>query len=89
MVGPQTYFRSNSTEASIPILPFEGLVRIDTILAHYQVSKAQLYQEISEGKFPEQIKIGRSSFWDAKKFREFLKRRGADVHVPTGSGESQ
>ena len=65
-----------------PVLPLEGLIRIDTVLVHYQISKAQLYQEISEGAFPRQIKIGRSSFWDAKEFRIFLKGHGAKVSVP-------
>lgn len=75
------------TEISTPVLPFEGLIRIGTVLTHYQVSKAQLYQEISEGTFPEQIKIGRSSFWDARQFREFLKSHGANVAILTKETE--
>ncbi len=65
----------------IPILPLVGLIRIDTVLAHYQISKSQLYQEIAEGIFPKQIKIGKNVFWDAKKFREFLKKHGAEVTI--------
>jgi predicted DNA-binding transcriptional regulator AlpA len=65
----------------VPVLPFVGLIRVDTVLAHYQISKSQLYQEISEGLFPKQIKIGKNVFWDAKKFREFLKKQGAEVTI--------
>lgn len=38
----------DSTPIYVPLLPLEGLIRIDTVLAHYQVSKAQLYQEIAD-----------------------------------------
>lgn len=69
----------NSVEVCLPVLPLEGLLRINTIVVHYQVSKAQLYQEIQEGVFPKQIKIGRSSFWGAVEFRRFLKKHGANV----------
>ena len=77
--------KSNPLE-TIPVLPYVGLIRVDTILAHYQVSKSQLYQEIAEGLFPKQIKIGKNAFWDAKKFREFLQRHGVEIAVtPDGS----
>lgn len=75
---------TNSNEfETTPVLPFLGLIRINTVLAHYQVSKAQLYQEIADGIFPKQIKRGKNAFWDAKKFREFLKGLGAEVTVPS------
>ena len=70
---------NNKSSDTIPVLPLEGLIRVDTVLIHYQVSKSQLYQEIAEGKFPRQIKIGKTAFWDAKKFREFLKGHGAEI----------
>lgn len=77
--GKYYYSPIDDIEQSIPVLPLEGLIRIDTVLIHYQVSKAQLYQEISEGTFPKQIKIGRSAFWDARRFRDFLKSHGANI----------
>lgn len=73
---------NDNSKRRVLALPMEGLIRLDTVLNHYQVSRAQLYQEIFEGTFPAQIKIGRSSFWDAREFREFLKQHGADVLVP-------
>lgn len=73
----------------IPGLPFFGLIRIDTVLAYYQVSKAQLYQEISEGNFPKQIKRGYSSFWDAHAFREFLRNAGAIIETSDNLQENQ
>lgn len=61
------------------ILPMEGLVRFKLILAHYPVSKSQLYQEIADGFFPEQIRKGRPAFWDAATIRDFLKKNGATL----------
>lgn len=71
----------------IPVrpMPMEGLIRLETVLAHYQVSRAQLYQEILEGTFPRQIKIGRSSFWDAVEVRTFLRNAGATITLPQKS----
>jgi len=88
---PSRHFLSNdeSPAMTIPVLPLEGLIRLDTVLAHYQISKAQLYQEIAEGTFPGQIKIGRSSFWDARTFRAFLKEHGAAVLVAVEDVEGQ
>ena len=70
-----------STPIRVPLLPLEGLIRIETVLAHYQVSKTQLYQEIADGLFPKQRKHGRSSFWDAVEFRRFLRKQGATVFI--------
>ena len=73
------YSEDDGSPILIPLLPLEGLIRIDTVLAHYQVSKTQLYQEIADGSFPKQRKHGRSSFWDAVEFRRFLRKQGATV----------
>ncbi|MDL2307120.1 AlpA family phage regulatory protein [Desulfovibrio sp. OttesenSCG-928-C06] len=63
-------------------MPMEGLMRVDQVLMHFPVSKAQLYQMIAEESFPRQIKIGRSSFWDVVEVRKFLKNAGATISVP-------
>lgn len=51
-------------------------------LGAYPVGKTTLYKEIAEGRFPPQIKLGRSAFWDAVEVRRFLKNAGATVSVP-------
>lgn len=61
------------------LLPMEGLIRFKQILTHYPVSKSQVYQEISEGVFPEQVRRGRPAFWDAATIRDFLKKNGATL----------
>ena len=38
-----------------------SLMRIDEVLRHYPVSRAQLYELIAEGHFPKPIRIGRRS----------------------------
>lgn len=81
--------QDDAAKRRVPVLPLEGLIRLDTVLNHYQVSRAQLYQEILEGTFPAQIKIGRSSFWDACEFRKFLKKHGADVIMAPPQADKQ
>ena len=66
----------------VPPMPMEGLMRLDQVLMYYPVGKTTLYKEIAEGKFPQQIKLGRSAFWDAVEVRKFLKNAGATVSVP-------
>lgn len=67
---------------SVPPMPMEGLMRLDQVLMYYPVGKTTLYKEIAEGRFPQQIKLGRSVFWDAVLVRTFLKNAGATVSFP-------
>lgn len=78
----------NNNDFKVPVLPYEGLIRIGTILAHYPISKSQLYKEIAEGRFPKQKKVGSNTFWDAKEFREFLQKHGAEVVVSLNESSS-
>jgi len=57
-------------------------MRLDQVLQVYPVGKTTLYKDIAEGRFPPQIKLGRSAFWDAVEVRKFLKSAGATVSVP-------
>ena len=75
----KTTFGGLSMERGKLLLPMEGLVRFKQLLAHYPVSKSQIYQEISEGFFPEQVQKGRPAFWDAITIREFLQKNGATL----------
>lgn len=67
---------------SVPPMPMEGLMRLDQVLMYYPVGKTTLYKEIKQGRFPRQIKLGHSVFWDAVLVREFLKKTGAIVSIP-------
>ncbi len=67
---------------STPPMPMEGLMRLDQVLMYYPIGKTTLYKEINEGRFPQQVKIGRSIFWDAVQLRAFLKKAGATVSMP-------
>lgn len=67
---------------SAPPMPMEGLMRLNQVLMYYPVGKTTLYKEIAEGRFPQQIKLGQSAFWDAVEVRKFLKNAGATVSVP-------
>ena len=71
---------------SILPMPMEGLMRLDQVLMYYPVGKTTLYKEINEGRFPQQIKLGRSVFWDAVQVRTFLQKAGATVSLPKQSG---
>ncbi|MDL2307121.1 AlpA family phage regulatory protein [Desulfovibrio sp. OttesenSCG-928-C06] len=67
---------------NFPQMPMEGLMRLEQVLTFYPVGKTTLYKEIAEGRFPPQIKLGRSAFWDAVEVRKFLKNAGATINVP-------
>ena len=67
---------------SVPPMPMEGLMRLDQVLMYYPVGKTTLYKKINEGIFPQQIKLGRSVFWDAVQVRRFLQKTGAIVSLP-------
>ena len=74
--------KGKRTRKSIPPMPMEGLMRLDQVLMYYPVGKTTLYKEINEGRFPQQIRLGRSVFWDAVQVRVFLQKTGATVSLP-------
>ena len=79
MESPQ---KGKRPRKSVPPMPMEGLMRLDQVLMYYPVGKTTLYKEIDAGRFPQQIRLGRSVFWDAVQVREFLKKAGATVSIP-------
>jgi predicted DNA-binding transcriptional regulator AlpA len=62
--------------------PLEGLVTLKQILSVYPVSRPTIYKDIKTGRFPKQLKKGRSSFWDAAAVRSFLRSIGSSIGVP-------
>lgn len=53
-------------------LPETGLVRLPTILHHFQISRSGWYQGVQDGVYPRPIKIGQKSFWDAAEIHNLL-----------------
>jgi hypothetical protein len=63
-------------------LPDEGFVTIKQLLGDPQADppippivpfrKTKLYDEISEGRFPKQIKFGRTSAWRVEDIRAYI-----------------
>lgn len=58
----------------IKYLPEEGLVRLPSVLCHFQISRSGWYQGIKEGIYPSPIKVGNKSFWKANEIRELIKK---------------
>lgn len=61
-------------ESSLPSLPAQGLIRLPTILRHFEVSKSTWYQGIKDGLYPKAIRHGRKSFWDAAEIHALLEK---------------
>lgn len=47
-------------------LPSTGLVRLPTVLSHFQISQSGWYQGIKDGIYPKPIKAGNKNFWRAE-----------------------
>lgn len=62
--------QSNSHN-SLP-LPELGLVRLPTILQHFQISRGGWYAGVKTGLYPRPIKIGSKSFWNAKDIHNLI-----------------
>jgi prophage regulatory protein len=61
---------------SLP-LPPKGLVRLPTVLNHYQISQSGFYQGIKDGIYPKPIKAGNKSFWRAEDIHELIDKISA------------
>lgn len=48
------------------VLPKTGLVRLPTILNHYQISESGWHKGVQDGLYPKPIRVGRKSFWRAE-----------------------
>jgi predicted DNA-binding transcriptional regulator AlpA len=57
-----------------PLMPRWAL-RLDEIEATFGVSKRLIQKEISAGRFPKPLKIGRVSVWSVEALREFLAQQ--------------
>jgi len=55
-------------------LPPTGLVRLSTILKHYQISQSGWYQGVKDGIYPKPIKAGNKSFWRAEDIHELIDK---------------
>jgi prophage regulatory protein len=55
-------------------LPQVGLVRLATILTHFQISRSGWYQGVKDGKYPKPIKAGNVSFWRAEDIHAVIEK---------------
>ena len=56
----------------------DRLLRMPQVQELVPWCKAQIYREISKGRFPAPIKAGRSSFWKESEIQNFIKDLGGD-----------
>lgn len=64
-------------------LPSVGLVRLPTVLRHFEESRAGWYRGIQEGSYPQPVKVGRKSFWRAEDIHALIER------LSVGEGQPQ
>lgn len=57
-------------------LPQTGLIRLPTILQHFQISRSGWYAGIQAGLYPPPTKVGSKSFWRAEDIRQLLEKLG-------------
>ena len=62
-------------------LPKTGLVRLRTVLTHYQISETEWYDGIRAGIYPKPIKQGRKSFWKAEDIHALIAEISASEEV--------
>ena len=55
-------------------LPETGLIRLPTILRHYEESVSGWYRGMQEGLYPKPIKVGKKSFWRAEDIHALIAR---------------
>lgn len=55
------------------VLPNEGNIRLDVVLAVTGYKKDKWYRGIKAGKFPKPFKDGRDSFWDVQDIRRVIE----------------
>jgi len=62
-------------------LPSTGLVRLPTVLQHFQISQSGFYQGIKDGIYPKPIKCGNKNFWRAEDIHALIERisKGAEA----------
>ena len=66
MPGDQVY-----SAAGASLMPFDGYVRLPTVLAFLSISKTTFYAGIRSGHFPKPLKLSkRTSVWRASEIRQ-------------------
>lgn len=55
-------------------LPSTGLVRLPTVLNHFQISQSGWYQGIKDGIYPKPIKAGNKNFWRAEDIHALIEK---------------
>ena len=55
-------------------LPQTGLIRLPTILRHYEESVSGWYRGMQEGLYPKPIKVGKKSFWRAEDIHALIEK---------------
>ncbi len=55
-------------------LPITGLIRLPTILRHFQISRSGWYAGIQQGLYPHPIKVGSKAFWRAEEIHALIER---------------
>jgi prophage regulatory protein len=51
------------------------ILRLREVMAQTGMSRSWIYKAISEGAFPQQVKLGRASGWDAGAVEDWLRQK--------------
>jgi len=51
----------------------DNLLRLSDVMQKTKFSRAFVYDLIHQGQFPQQIKLGRSSFWSENEINQFIQ----------------
>lgn len=64
---------TNRRNEMLDRLPENGLVRLDTILKFFPVSKSTWWAGVKTGRYPKSVKHGGSTFWKAEDIHELIR----------------
>ena len=68
---------SSKSATTTSILPQEGFVRLPQILAVFPISKSGWWNGVSDGRFPQPVKLGpRTTAWRVQDIRALLNSVG-------------
>lgn len=63
----------NAPNATSPVLPREGFVRLKQILKVLPISHTQLWRMVKDGRFPAPIKLSpQVTVWEANAVRKYI-----------------
>ena len=75
--------KQKAKERGFTDLPRSGLLKVEDVLRFVPVSRATWYRGVASGIFPEPVRIGALTFWDARDIRALIDNRYK------GKGESR